>query len=74
VVPTAGQARPRHSEGEVEVSEYMEDLEPDTGAMSVYVRCTYERIRQDVLTTQSERIAIVAALTQMQTDLERDLY
>jgi len=56
------------------VSEYCEDLEPDTGAMSVYVRCTYERIRQDVLTTQSERIAIVAALKQMQTDLERDLY
>ena len=56
------------------MSEYCEDLEPDTGALSVYVRCAYERINRDVLTTQSERIAIVAALKQMQTDLERDLY
>lgn len=48
--------------------------EPNPEDMSVYVRWAYERITRDVLTVLEERIAIVAALQQMQADLESDLY
>lgn len=52
----------------------MDELEPVPEDMSVYVRWAYERITRDVTTLQAERIAIAAALEQMQADLERDLY
>lgn len=48
--------------------------EPNPEDMSVCVRWAYERITRDVLTVLEERIAIVAALQQMQADLESDLY
>jgi len=52
----------------------MDELEPDLESADHYVRATYERIIRDVLTTQRERVAIAAALTDMSDHLHRDLY